>query len=106
MTANQSSSSAAMEHEERRMTKYSKKSEFFCPVSPYIAWSWGGLIFKECPVVASEQNFDECRTCPLRGLVLHGTGIKPKRDVSDKRKKSVGKYSDGVTPKKGHTFVG
>jgi hypothetical protein len=88
------------------MTKQSKKSEFFCPVSPHIAWSWR-LIFKECPVVASERDSEECRTCPLRGVVPpHGERSRPKRDMSDKRKKSAGTHTDRTTPKKGQTFVG
>jgi hypothetical protein len=85
-----------------------KQKHFSCPVSTHIAWSWG-LVFKECPVCASERDMEECRTCPLRGNLtdeLRKEKSRPKRDHNDKNKKRSGKPSDGVTPNKGKAYVG
>lgn len=75
-----------------------RKPGFYCPVSPHIAWSWG-LIFQDCPVVPNERDSEECRSCPLRGAIVSKDRNKPKKDMSDKHKKSVVKAADG-TPEK------
>ena len=86
----------------------SKKSCFSCPVSLHVAWSWG-LIFQDCPVVPSERDSDECRTCSLRGDIsdiLRKEKAKPKKDTYDRNKSRAGKPSDGTVPNKGKTYIG
>ena len=53
------------------------ETKFNCPISTYILWHHN-LIYKECPVVASERDMkNHCEKCPLRGAVniqkLHKT---------------------------------
>jgi len=63
-----------------------RKHQFNCPVSPHIAWDWG-LAYKDCPVVASERDSEECRTCSLRGNLaeeLKKEKRRPRRDSDDK----------------------
>jgi hypothetical protein len=43
-----------------------KKADFYCPMSPGIAWHWG-LVYKECPLDALERDMEECASCRLRG---------------------------------------
>lgn len=55
-----------VKNKKRKVRIASRKSKFFCPESPYIAWHHG-LIFAECPASSGDRNSPECKRCPLRG---------------------------------------
>lgn len=87
------------------------KHMFVCPVSPHVAWHWN-FIFKECPVVASERNMEECRICSLRGIIseellkeMKREKQRSKKEQGEKSKKHTNKPST-ETPDKGKTFIG
>lgn len=50
----------------RRPRMVTRKSKFYCPESPYMAWHHG-LIFAECPVRSEDRDMSECESCVLRG---------------------------------------
>jgi hypothetical protein len=82
----------------------SKKRCFSCPVAPYIPWGWG-LIFKDCPIISTERDMEECRTCLLRGHSEMLRKPRPKRNAGDRdqnrNKKKIDKPID-----KEKTYIG
>lgn len=41
------------------------KSDFYCPLSPYIMWHHN-MEYSECPLMPSHRDFPECKSCKLR----------------------------------------
>jgi hypothetical protein len=66
----------------RKVRIASRKSKFYCPESPYIAWH-RGLIFAECPVSEGDRDMKECEKCPLLGEAKFKSKRSKKRYKKD-----------------------
>ena len=88
----------------KKLRIITRKSKFYCPESPYIAWHYG-LIFAECPVCSEDRDMNECEKCPLRG---EGK-FKSRKSKKQRYKKDIPKLErrgKEPIPSIGKTYIG
>ena len=75
-----------------------KKSEFFCPISPTVMWHHD-MYYKECPMNASNRDMPQCGNCKLRWQGIE----KPKQ--KDKKIQIVERQVKEEVPNIGKTYT-
>lgn len=66
--------------------------DFYCPLSTHINWR-AGFKYDECPLVSTERDMPECRSCELQGDNAPQTKAKRRR----RKEKEVIKEKDSKT---------
>lgn len=73
-----------------------KKFRFYCPLGYGIMW-WRGMEYKECPLLPSYRDMEECKDCRLRIDEKWETNKETWKDKPVKKRKRKKKNR----PKKG-----
>lgn len=81
------------------------KPDFYCPLSPSIAWGWG-LKYTSCPIDASQRDFPDCSRCALQGEGTKKLVAKRKKEEKIKRRKrKEERKQEEVKYEKGKSYI-